>query len=98
MTFKIDAEQTEKIAKLVNLELTAEEKAKFSNLFNETISYIQVMDELDVSNVNETYQVTGLKNVFSTSENNSTLSQEEALSNAPKKKDNKFVTKAVFER
>lgn len=91
-------EDSRKIAKLVNLSLSNEELERFSKLFGQTIEYINVLDELDVSEVQETNSVTGLLNVFSTPENLATLSQEEALSNASKVIDRKFVTKAVFER
>lgn len=95
----ISKEDVIKVSKLVNIKLPDEEVSKLSVLFSDTLDKINILKELDVNNVNETYQVNGLTNVFSDPEQNkTTLTQEEALKNAPKKSKGYFATKAVFER
>ncbi|MBP7928115.1 aspartyl/glutamyl-tRNA amidotransferase subunit C [Patescibacteria group bacterium] len=87
------------ISKLCNLALSSEEIEKLSQMLSETIDYIAVLDELDTSKVAETYQVTGLTNVFQVQDSTSnTLTQAEALSNAHEAIKNMFATKAVFDR
>lgn len=94
----ISKEEVKKIAKLSNLSISGDEE-KFSELLSDTISYIDILNELDTENVSETYQVTGLSNVFQGgSENKATLTQKEALSNVKREENDLFVTDPVFER
>jgi aspartyl/glutamyl-tRNA(Asn/Gln) amidotransferase C subunit len=97
----ITIDDVKKIAQLSQLEIAGEEE-KFTKLFQDTLDYIQVLNELDTSKTKETYQVTGLSNVFQKDgENTVTLSQDDALQNA-KNNGNEinylFGTKAVLER
>lgn len=95
---KITKEQVKHIAKLCELTLSQEEEQKLSKMFTDTIEYIQVLDELDVSKVTETYQVTGQTNVFMVNEENkATLSHKEALKNASDPLRGHFATKGVFD-
>jgi len=94
----ISKEEVKKIGKLSELNVLGEEE-KFSELLSDTISYVDILNELDTSNTPETYQVTGLTNVFQKgSENKATLTKEEALSNAKGVEDGLFVTDPVFDR
>lgn len=96
---KVTHKQIEKIAQLCNLDLSQEEISKLSNVLTDTLDYINVLEELDTSRVKETFQVTGLKNVFMKgNENKKTLSKKEVLSNAKEVINDLFVTKAVFDR
>jgi len=99
MTNSFTLEDTKHIARLNNLNLSNAELVKLTNMFSETLDYIGLLTELDTSDVKETSQVTGLENVFQTAGiGGLTLAQGEALKNAKKVKDKKFVTKAVFNR
>ncbi len=93
----ITTEQVKKIAKLCKLTLTEEEIKKLSKLLSETLDYINALNELDVTNTPETFQVTGLTNVFQNGSSN-TLSKEEALANSKEIIKGMFVTEAVFDR
>jgi len=95
----ITKEDLNHIAKLSNLPLRDGEDEVFSQLLSDTISYVKVLEELDTSNVNETYQVTGLVNVYQKEDENvATLSQEDALKNANSVEKGLMVTKGVFDR
>lgn len=98
MTQKITKDDVQKIADLTNIPLGDSELAEFSEIFSDTLEYIEVLDELATSNVKETFQVNGLTNVFQSPDLSETLSQEEALSNASLPKDKLFGTRAVFDR
>lgn len=96
---KVTKEDVKKIAELSNLEISDAEINKFAELYTDTLGYMDELNELDTSETKETYNVTGLTNVFQKEEETkTTLSQAEALRNAPEEKDNLFVTKAVFDR
>lgn len=97
MTEVVTKDDVKKIARLSNLNLTKEEVTKFSRLFTDTLEYMDKLNELDTSEVKETYQVTGLTNVFQ-DDGVKTLSQNDALSNAKEEIDGHFATEAVFER
>lgn len=97
-TQTVSKEQVEKIAKLCKLEVTEAERVVFAELFSETLTHIENLQEIDTSGVQETYQVTGLKNVYQQGKEAKTLTSEEALKNAPNSEKSLFVTKAVFDR
>jgi Asp-tRNA(Asn)/Glu-tRNA(Gln) amidotransferase C subunit len=68
-------------------------------MLGDALDYIDVLNELNTEKVSETYQVTGLTNVFQKDgEKVTTLSQKEALSNASEVIDEMFATKAIFNR
>lgn len=70
------------IAKLANLPLSQSDVEKFGRQLDETITYINQLQEVDTKNCEPTYQVTGLVNVTRDDEVSSSLTQEEALKNA----------------
>lgn len=70
------------IAKLANLPLSQSEKNKLEKQLEETIKYIQNLNEVNTKNIEPTSQVTGLENVTREDEIKPSLSQEEALKNA----------------
>ena len=95
---QITKETVEHIAELANLTVSGEEE-KFAKLLSDTIDYIKVLEELDTSNVQETFQVTGTTNVYQIdNENIATLTREGALSNAKKVVDNLVENEPVFNR
>ncbi len=101
---KLTSEQVKKVAKLANLPLTSEEEEKYSGQLSKTLDYIEQLNKVDTSlgdeptsDVEPTFNVTGQNNVMREDTTAPCLSQEEALSNAPKKKNDMFETKGVFE-
>jgi aspartyl-tRNA(Asn)/glutamyl-tRNA(Gln) amidotransferase subunit C len=85
------------IADLVKLDINGQEEY-FANILSDTLKYVEVLDELDTKGIQETYQVTGLVNVFQKEGLNATLTKEESLSNANQKVNGLFVADAVFDR
>jgi aspartyl-tRNA(Asn)/glutamyl-tRNA(Gln) amidotransferase subunit C len=95
----ITKDTIEHVADLCSLEISDEEARRLTTTFSDTLDYVDVLNELDTSKVRETFQVTGLKNVYQGKETQEVgLTQDEALLNAPEKKQRKFSTKAVFDR
>jgi len=95
---KMTEDDVRKIAKLVKLDVSGQESL-FAEMFEATLDYIKILDELDTSKVAETFQVTGLTDVFQKKDTvKNTLTQKEALQNAHQVSKNMFVTKGVFDR
>lgn len=91
---KIDVK---KVAKLANLPLTPEEEEKYSQQLSKILDYIEQLNRVDTSKVDATYNISGYTNVMAKDEvGDCTIPQEEALRNAPKKKNGFIVTKGVF--
>lgn len=85
------------VAKLANLPLTDEETAKFEKQLSAVLDYVKKLDEVDVSNIEPTSQVTGLENVSREDKSQPSLTQDEALSNAKAKHNGLFVVKGIFD-
>jgi aspartyl-tRNA(Asn)/glutamyl-tRNA(Gln) amidotransferase subunit C len=88
----------EKLSELVKLPVSDEEKTKLSGMLSQTTEYMDMLNELDTSKVEPTYQVTGLVNVFQMEDLYQTLTPEEVLQNAKKTKEGMIGTSAVLER
>jgi aspartyl-tRNA(Asn)/glutamyl-tRNA(Gln) amidotransferase subunit C len=88
----------EKLSELVKLPISDEEKIKLSGMLSQTTEYMDMLNELDTSTVEPTYQVTGLVNVFQSETLYKTLTQEEVLQNAKNPKEGMIRTSAVLER
>lgn len=87
------------IAKLCNLNLSDIEIESLQDKLAQTIEYIKILEELKTEDTVETFQVTGLTNVFQQdNEKETTLTQDEALANAHEKIKNLFGLKAIFDR
>lgn len=95
----LEKKDIQHIATLCNLELSPDEVTTLSSALTQTLDYIAILNELDTLQVSETYQVTGLTNVYKNDKSIvSTLDSEDSLSGAKKVIDGKFATEAVFDR
>ena len=97
---KLKIEQVEHIANLARLDLTKEEKEKFSKQLSSILDYVEKLQEVDTTGVEETSQVTGLKNSVRPDEFNESSDVEigDILNNAPDKEGNLFKVKSVFDK
>jgi aspartyl-tRNA(Asn)/glutamyl-tRNA(Gln) amidotransferase subunit C len=96
VTVPITLEDVEYVANLARLELSEEEKKRFKKELNNIIRYIDQLNELDTENVPITSQVIFLQNVLREDEVLPSLSPDEALANAPEKKDGFFKVPRVI--
>lgn len=88
---KITTNEVEKLAKLARLGLTKEEVSSLSLEMSAILDYVKQLDEVDVSGVEPTSQVSGLTGV--TREDkvvSSAIERKELLSNTPDT-DNGFI-------
>ena len=86
----LSKKEVEHVAYLAHIDLAENEKALFTEQFNEILEYFKKIDELKTDEVEPTYHVLNLKNVSRKDETKPSLTTEEALKNAPKK-ENKFL-------
>ena len=81
----VSKKDVEHVATLAHIELTEQEKALFTEQFNDILEYFKKIDGIDTNGIEPTYHVLDLSNVSRTDETKPSLSTEEALRNAPKK-------------
>lgn len=84
------------VAKLANLPLSDEEIKKFDAQLQETLNYIEQLNEVDTKNIEPTSQVTGLENVLAEDSAKPSLTQEQALANAKEQHNGLFKVKGIF--
>lgn len=86
------------LAKLAKLHLTEAEIEKYWKQLEETVEYINNLNELATEKVEPTSQTTNLTNVFfeDGERNERSLNVNQALSNAKSKKNNHFVIKRIL--
>ena len=88
---KITTEEVEKLAKLARLGLAKEEVASLSREMTAILEYVKQLDEVDVSGIVPTSQVSGLTGVTRADVvASSPIDREELLSNTPDT-DNGFI-------
>ena len=94
---KITTKDVEHVARLARLELNAAEKELMRAQLDSILSYIDKLNELDTSAVEPTSHVLSMVNVFREDEVRPSLSQEEALANAPDRHDLFFRVPKILE-
>lgn len=87
----ISEEQVKHVAKLARLNLTDEEVKTFAGQFEEIFGYIEILDEIDTSDVKETSQVTGLENVTESDEVTRKCSGDDLIACSPLPKERKQI-------
>jgi aspartyl-tRNA(Asn)/glutamyl-tRNA(Gln) amidotransferase subunit C len=92
----ISLEDVEYVANLARLELSEDEKKRFQKELDNIIKYIDQLNELDTENVPTMSHVALLQNVFREDEVLPSLSPDQALANAPEKKDGFFKVPRVI--
>jgi aspartyl-tRNA(Asn)/glutamyl-tRNA(Gln) amidotransferase subunit C len=85
------------VANLARITLTAEEKARFASQLGDVLAYIALLNEANVEGVEPTAHAFPVVNVWAEDVPEPGLSVEDALRNAPEKRDNMFVVPKVVE-
>lgn len=94
MKSKIDVQH---VAKLAKLPLTQEESERFEKQLEDTLSYIEQLNEVDTNGITTTSQVTGLENVSDEDAAKPSLSQDESIKNAKNVYNGMFKVDAILE-
>lgn len=85
------------VAQLARLRLDPEELERMRLQLSAILDYMAMLQEVDVSDVPPTAQVTELATVMRPDEVTEGLSREAALANAPDQRDGMFRVRAVFD-
>ena len=97
MENKIDITPVNEIAHLARLEFGEEAKSEILNDINRMLSFIGKLNELDTDNVEPLIYMTNERNVLRKDEAKHTITQKEALKNAPKKDSDYFRAPKVIQ-
>lgn len=93
----ITIQNVEHVAKLARLELSEEEKQKFTEQLNAILKYAEKLNELDTDNVEPTSHPMPLSNVMREDVSRPSLPIEKVLLNAPDEEDGQIKVPAVLE-
>lgn len=85
------------VANLARLELTPAEEEKFGAQLKSILGYIEKLKELDVTNIEPTAHAVPLTNVFRQDVPRPSITNEDALRNAPAKANGLFIVPKIVE-
>ncbi len=89
-------QDVEHVARLARLRLSPAELEKMRDQLSNILDHFQMLQQIDVSTVPPTAQVTDLVNVLREDEIRPSLPREQALANAPEQQDGMFRVRAIF--
>ncbi len=93
---QISQEDVKKIAALARLKIEEDDLESYQHHLEEILNYVQKLNELDTENVEPTYYIQEARNVFREDEVKTSLTQEEALKNAPEQSHGFFVVPKII--
>lgn len=93
---KLGKDEMKHLGKLANLDLSEVESEKFGSQLAEILGFVEKLSRLDTSRVSPLTNVMGRKNIFREDKIQKSLSQRQALANAPAKYKGYFKVKAIF--
>ena len=93
---KISKAEVEKVSKLARLELSGPEIDTMTSQLATILDYVAKLDELDCADVEPTTHALSLTNAFRDDTTRPSLSQEEALANAPSQNGEAFIVPRVI--
>ncbi|MBN2373805.1 Asp-tRNA(Asn)/Glu-tRNA(Gln) amidotransferase subunit GatC [bacterium] len=94
---KITKKEVEYVADLACMEISEEEKEIFTRQLDSILSYMEKLNQLDTKDIEPTSHVLQTDNVFREDKVKPSLPQDEALANAPDKKNGFFRVPRVIE-
>jgi aspartyl-tRNA(Asn)/glutamyl-tRNA(Gln) amidotransferase subunit C len=98
MAQKIDIKTVDEIAHLARLEFNDEAKGEILNDMNRMLAFVDKLNELNTENVEPLIYMTEERSVMREDEVKITVTQQEALKNAPKKDSDYFKVPKVIDQ
>lgn len=93
----IDRAAVDHVARLARLDLSDEERERMRVELSQILDHAEQVQKLDLDGVEATSHSVPLKNVMRKDEVRPSLSQEEALRNAPEAEDGRFKVPRIIE-
>lgn len=97
MAEQLTLDEVSRVAFLARLELTDAEKTRLTTDLNGILGQFARLQELDTADVPPTSHSLPLQNVFREDNVRPSLSREEAVANAPEKRDGNFIVPQIME-
>jgi aspartyl-tRNA(Asn)/glutamyl-tRNA(Gln) amidotransferase subunit C len=97
MSVRLTADEVRYVAELAKLRLTEAEMQEFAGQLSDILEYAERLQAVDTSSVPPTPYILPLTNVMRDDVPEPSLSNDEALANAPDREDGFFRVRAVFE-
>ncbi len=94
---KISYDEVEHVGRLARLALSEEERERMRAQLDAILTYIDKLNELDTSQVEPTSHVIPMTNVFREDKVSPSLSQDQALANAPDRQEALFRVPRILE-
>ena len=85
------------VANLARIKLTSDQENRLGSQLGDILGYVKKLEELDVSNVEPMAHAVPLHNVMRADQVQPSITNEEALANAPKKTNGLFVVPKIVE-
>ena len=98
MAQKIDIKTVDEIAHLARLEFNDEAKGEILNDMNRMLAFVDKLNELNTDDVEPLIYMTDERSVLREDEVKATVTQKEALKNAPKKDSDYFKVPKVIDQ
>jgi aspartyl-tRNA(Asn)/glutamyl-tRNA(Gln) amidotransferase subunit C len=92
----LTTKEVEHVARLARLRLAPDEIEKMRAQLSNILEHIDMLKEVDVTDVPPTAQVTDLLNILREDETRPSLPREDVLANAPEQQDGMFRVRAIF--
>jgi aspartyl-tRNA(Asn)/glutamyl-tRNA(Gln) amidotransferase subunit C len=89
--------EVEHVARLARMRLSTEELERMRIQLSAVLDYVNTLQEVDVTGVEPTAQVTGLTSLMRDDTPHPALSREQVLANAPDQRDGMFRVRAIFD-
>ena len=93
----LTTKEVEHVARLARLRLAPDEIEKMRAQLSNILEHIDMLKEVDVTDVPPTAQVTDLLNILREDETRPSLPREDVLANAPDQREGMFRVGAIFE-
>lgn len=97
MAQKIDTKTVDEIAHLARLEFNDEAKGEILNDMNRMLAWVDKLNEIDTDKVEPLIYMSDERNVLREDDVKQTITQKEALQNAPKKDSDYFKVPKVID-
>lgn len=93
---KLSKDDVLKLAELSKLELSDEQLERYTKELESILEHVDQLQQVDVTGLKPTNQVTGLTNVWREDEIREYVSQDELLKNAPDQQDSQIKVKRML--
>lgn len=93
----LSPEDVQKVATLARLKLSEDELQQVARQLGDVLDYVEVLNDVDVSDVEPMAHVADVANAFRNDEVRPGLPREESLSNAPKTDGKYFLVPQILE-